>query len=33
MSGAGNRAMKISDLVATTKVYALTVMSLCGYDA
>lgn len=33
MSGAGNRAMKISDLVAATKVYALTVLSLCGYDA
>ena len=30
MSGAQNRAMKISDLVAATKVYALTALFLCG---
>ena len=30
MSGAQNRAMKISDLIAATKVYALTALSLCG---
>ncbi|MGH7771361.1 MAG: M20 family metallopeptidase [Candidatus Binatia bacterium] len=30
MSGAQNRAMKISDLVNATKVYALTALSLCG---
>jgi acetylornithine deacetylase/succinyl-diaminopimelate desuccinylase-like protein len=30
LSGAGNRAMKIADLVAATKVYALTAMKLCG---
>lgn len=30
MSGGQNRAMKISDLVAATKVYALTALSLCG---
>lgn len=29
MSGAQNRAMKISDLVAATKVYALTALFLC----
>jgi acetylornithine deacetylase/succinyl-diaminopimelate desuccinylase-like protein len=29
-SGAGNRAMKISDLVAATKVYALTALLVCG---
>ncbi len=31
-SGAGNRAMKISDLVAATKVYALTALLVCGTD-
>lgn len=30
MSGAGNRAMKISDLVTAAKVYALTALSLCN---
>lgn len=30
MSGAQNRAMKIGDLVAATKVYALTAAALCG---
>lgn len=30
LSGAGNRAMKISDLVTATKVYALAAASLCG---
>ncbi|MBM4264660.1 MAG: M20/M25/M40 family metallo-hydrolase [Deltaproteobacteria bacterium] len=29
MSGAGNRAMKIDDLLASTKVYALTALKLC----
>ena len=32
MSGAGNRAMKIDDLLAATKVYALTALSLCGTE-
>lgn len=32
LSGAGNRAMKISDLVTATKVYALTAVSLCGVE-
>jgi len=32
MSGAQNRAMKISDLVAATKVYALTALSICGVE-
>ena len=32
LSGAGNRAMKISDLVAATKVYALTALSVCGVE-
>ena len=31
-SGAGNRAMKISDLVAATKVYTLTTLSVCGVE-
>jgi acetylornithine deacetylase/succinyl-diaminopimelate desuccinylase-like protein len=31
-SGAGNRAMKISDLVQATKVYALTALLLCGIE-
>ena len=30
LSGAGNRAMKIADLVQATKVYALTAIKLCG---
>ncbi len=30
LSGARDRAMKISDLVAATKVYALTILSVCG---
>lgn len=30
MSGAQNRAMKISDLVRATKVYALAALSVCG---
>lgn len=30
ISGAQNRALKISDLVAATKVYALTALFLCG---
>jgi acetylornithine deacetylase/succinyl-diaminopimelate desuccinylase-like protein len=30
LSGAGNRAMKIDDLVQATKVYALTALKLCG---
>ena len=33
LSGAGNRAMKVSDLVQATKVYALTAMELCGIQA
>jgi acetylornithine deacetylase/succinyl-diaminopimelate desuccinylase-like protein len=33
MSGAQNRAMKIADLVQATKVYALTALMVCGYDA
>lgn len=32
LSGAQNRAMKISDLVAATKVYALTALSVCGEE-
>ena len=32
MRGAQNRAMKISDLVAATKVYALTALFLCGVE-
>ena len=32
MSGAQNRAVKISDLVKATKVYALTILSVCGGD-
>ncbi|HWO40925.1 MAG TPA: M20/M25/M40 family metallo-hydrolase [Candidatus Eisenbacteria bacterium] len=32
MSGGQNRAMKISDLVSATKVYALTILGLCGYE-
>lgn len=32
LSGAQNRAMKISDLVAATKVYALTALFLCGVE-
>ena len=32
LSGAQNRAMKISDLVAATKVYALTALLLCGVE-
>ena len=32
MSGGQNRAMKIADLVTATKVYALTILSLCGYE-
>jgi hypothetical protein len=32
MSGAQNRAMKISDLVQATKVYALTALILCGVE-
>ena len=31
-SGAGNRAMKIADLVAATKVYALTALLICGME-
>jgi len=30
LSGAGNRAMKIADLVQATQVYALTAIKLCG---
>jgi hypothetical protein len=30
LSGAGNRAMKIADLIDATKVYVLTAMKLCG---
>jgi acetylornithine deacetylase/succinyl-diaminopimelate desuccinylase-like protein len=30
LSGAGNRAMKIADLIDAAKVYALTAMKLCG---
>jgi acetylornithine deacetylase/succinyl-diaminopimelate desuccinylase-like protein len=33
MSGAQNRAMKIADLVQATKVYALTALMVCGYEA
>jgi hypothetical protein len=33
LSGAQNRAMKISDLVQATKVYALTALLVCGYEA
>ncbi len=32
LSGAGNRAMKIADLVQATKVYALTALELCGVE-
>jgi acetylornithine deacetylase/succinyl-diaminopimelate desuccinylase-like protein len=32
MSGGQNRAMKIADLVTATKVYALTILGLCGYE-
>ena len=32
LSGAQNRAMKISDLVAAAKVYALTALFLCGVE-
>lgn len=31
-SGAGNRAMKIGDLVTATKVYALTALLVCGME-
>jgi hypothetical protein len=30
LSGAGNRAMKIDDLLQATKVYALSALILCG---
>ncbi len=30
ISQAQNRAMKIDDLVAATKVYALAILSVCG---
>lgn len=33
ISQARNRAMKISDLVAATKVYALTILSVCGVSS
>jgi acetylornithine deacetylase/succinyl-diaminopimelate desuccinylase-like protein len=33
LSGAGNRAMKITDLIAATKVYALTAINVCGFQA
>ena len=33
ISQAQNRAMKIADLVAATKVYALTILSVCGESA
>jgi acetylornithine deacetylase/succinyl-diaminopimelate desuccinylase-like protein len=33
LSGAQNRAMKIADLVEATKVYALTALLICGYEA
>jgi acetylornithine deacetylase/succinyl-diaminopimelate desuccinylase-like protein len=32
LSGAGNRAMKIDDLMQATKVYALTALILCGVE-
>jgi acetylornithine deacetylase/succinyl-diaminopimelate desuccinylase-like protein len=32
-SDAQNRAMKITDLVAATKAYAFTAMSICGVDS
>ena len=32
LSGAQNRAMKISDLIAATKVYALTILNLCEVE-
>lgn len=32
LSGAGNRAMKIADLVSATKVYALAILRICGGD-
>jgi acetylornithine deacetylase/succinyl-diaminopimelate desuccinylase-like protein len=32
MSGGQNRAMKASDLLAATKVYALTALEVCGYE-
>lgn len=32
LSESQNRAMKISDLIAATKVYALTVLSICGQE-
>ena len=33
MSGGQNRAMKTADLLAATKVYALTILALCGHEA
>ena len=30
LSGAGNRAMKIADLIDATKIYAMTALKLCG---
>src|SRR5713226_9668767 len=32
LSGAGNRAMKIADLVSATKVYALAALRVCGVE-
>jgi acetylornithine deacetylase/succinyl-diaminopimelate desuccinylase-like protein len=32
LSGAGNRAMKIADLVQATKVYALAALQLCSIE-
>jgi acetylornithine deacetylase/succinyl-diaminopimelate desuccinylase-like protein len=32
-SGARDRAMKIDDLLAATKVYASTILNLCGVDS
>ena len=31
-SGAGNRAMKIDDLVTAAKVYALCALEICGIE-
>jgi acetylornithine deacetylase/succinyl-diaminopimelate desuccinylase-like protein len=32
MSGGQNRAMKTADLLSATKIYALTILALCGYE-
>jgi acetylornithine deacetylase/succinyl-diaminopimelate desuccinylase-like protein len=32
MSGGQNRAMRTADLIAATKIYALTILALCGHE-